>query len=124
MKAFEAWISAPPFERDITRYPMNSEESAWPGHYREYEVQLAWEAWEAAAETIRVTLADPAKTHVLMLRGDIAWTEPNLRHVLEHPFMLKMKLCPICGNKRCPKATDEKLDCTNSNKPGQPGSAY
>ena len=35
-----------------------------------------------------------------------------------------MKLCPICGNKRCPKATDERLDCTNSNEPGQPGSDY
>ena len=62
----------------------------------------------------------------------IAWTGyrkwDDLRHeskqVLEPPFMRTMKLCPICGNKRCPKATDEKLDCTNSNEPGQPGSAY
>lgn len=81
-KAFEAWISAPPFERDTTRNPLNGEEYAWPGHYREYEVQLAWDAWDAAAATIRETLADPAKTHILMLRGDIAWTAPNLRHVI------------------------------------------
>lgn len=30
-------------------------------------------------------------------------------------------LCPDCGNKRCPKASDHLLDCTGSNEPGQPG---
>lgn len=33
-------------------------------------------------------------------------------------------VCPSCGNKRCPKATDHNLDCTSSNDPGQPGSRY
>lgn len=33
-------------------------------------------------------------------------------------------ICPRCGNKRCPKATDHKLACTYSNEPGQPGSRY
>lgn len=37
---------------------------------------------------------------------------------------LKMVLCPVCGNKRCPKATDHNLECTNSNAPGQKGSIY
>lgn len=36
----------------------------------------------------------------------------------------RMILCPICGNKRCPKASDHKLACTNSNESGQPGSVY
>lgn len=36
----------------------------------------------------------------------------------------KMILCPICGNKRCPKATDHNLECTNSNESGQKGSIY
>lgn len=35
-----------------------------------------------------------------------------------------MILCPICGCKRCPKATDHRLACTESNEPGQEGSAY
>lgn len=35
-----------------------------------------------------------------------------------------MILCPLCGNKRCPKASDHSLACTNSNAPGQPGSVY
>lgn len=39
-------------------------------------------------------------------------------------FERRMILCPQCGNKRCPKATDHKLDCTNSNEPGQAGSDY
>lgn len=35
-----------------------------------------------------------------------------------------MVLCPECGNKRCPRATDHLNACTRSNEPGQPGSAY
>jgi hypothetical protein len=35
-----------------------------------------------------------------------------------------MILCAICGNKRCPHATDHRLACTNSNEPGQAGSDY
>jgi hypothetical protein len=35
-----------------------------------------------------------------------------------------MIVCPVCGNKRCPKATDHDLLCTNSNEPGQHGSVY
>lgn len=37
---------------------------------------------------------------------------------------MEMILCPDCGNKRCPKANDHRNACTNSNEPGQPGSAY
>jgi hypothetical protein len=44
--------------------------------------------------------------------GDIRW--------ITRPFIV----CPTCGNKRCPKATRHDLDCTGSNEPGQPGSAY
>ena len=35
-----------------------------------------------------------------------------------------MIICPICGNKRCPHATDHRNACTNSNAKGQPGSIY
>lgn len=38
--------------------------------------------------------------------------------------MMRMILCPTCGNKRCPHATDHNLDCTNSNDAGQKGSVY
>lgn len=35
-----------------------------------------------------------------------------------------MIVCSECGNKRCPKASDHRLDCTGSNEPGQAGSVY
>jgi Zn finger protein HypA/HybF involved in hydrogenase expression len=36
----------------------------------------------------------------------------------------RMILCPKCGNKRCPKASNHELECTGSNEPGQEGSVY
>jgi hypothetical protein len=33
-------------------------------------------------------------------------------------------VCRVCGNKRCPKATDHTLVCTGSNEVGQEGSDY
>lgn len=36
------------------------------------------------------------------------------------PFVV----CPKCGNKRCPHATDRKYECTGSNESGQAGSVY
>lgn len=41
-----------------------------------------------------------------------------------NPGFYGMVLCPTCGNKRCPHATDHENACTNSNEPGQPGSIY
>ena len=35
-----------------------------------------------------------------------------------------MILCPTCGNKRCPHASDHSYACTDSNEPGQKGSVY
>jgi hypothetical protein len=43
---------------------------------------------------------------------------------LINPIGMPFMLCRTCGNKRCPKATDCALDCTNSNEPGQEGSIY
>lgn len=57
------------------------------------------------------------------------WCYNCLDGLLDSETMLPMSLnrfivCPDCGNKRCPKATDHRLECTNSNDPGQPGSRY
>lgn len=38
--------------------------------------------------------------------------------------IFRMVLCPDCGNKRCPKATNHEFECTGSNEPGQEGSIY
>ncbi len=40
------------------------------------------------------------------------------------PESVYMRLCPNCGNKRCPKATDHNNECTDSNDAGQEGSIY
>lgn len=45
----------------------------------------------------------------------------------DHPndvVLRRMIGCQICGNKRCPKATDHALECTGSNEPGQMGSVF
>ena len=39
-------------------------------------------------------------------------------------LQIEMILCKICGNKRCPHATDEALECTSSNDAGQVGNSY
>ena len=44
---FEAWITGPPHERDAIRYPKTADQ-AWPGSYRELDVDLAWQAWQDA----------------------------------------------------------------------------
>lgn len=35
-----------------------------------------------------------------------------------------VRVCPDCGNKRCPKGTNHDLACTGSNNAGQAGSQY
>jgi hypothetical protein len=35
-----------------------------------------------------------------------------------------MIVCPKCGNKRCPHATNHNIACTDSNAPEQDGSRY
>lgn len=58
--------------------------------------------------------------------GEIAATNTCHCHACQPPALLpvRMIVCSVCGNKRCPKANDHQNACTNSNLPGQPGSAY
>jgi hypothetical protein len=48
--AFEAWVSSPPFERSVDRFPEHPGLYSWPGSYRDIDVDLAWQAWQAAVE--------------------------------------------------------------------------
>ena len=52
--------------------------------------------------------------HALFTPQGIAWIPAS------RPFIT----CTVCGNKRCPRATDCSLPCTNSNEPNQEGSVY
>ena len=47
------------------------------------------------------------------------WAKQQEKRVFP-PFIV----CSVCGNKRCPKATDHELGCSGSNDPGQKGSRY
>jgi len=47
-KLFEAWVSAPPFEKGVTQWPNNAYWSACPRTYLDIAVELAWRAWKEA----------------------------------------------------------------------------
>jgi hypothetical protein len=47
---FEKWVSSPPYEKYINRYPDEDTFHAWPGQYMNSGIQLAWEAWQQALE--------------------------------------------------------------------------
>jgi hypothetical protein len=65
---------------------------------------------EAADEALApVKAGECGCHHCIRERGHIPW---------------HMVVCSTCGNKRCPHANDHRNACTNSNEPGQPGSAY
>ncbi|UTD55901.1 hypothetical protein [Halomonas sp. MS1] len=44
---FEAWAVKPPREWCVGKQSHTSDNS-WPGQYRDYHVQCAWESWQAA----------------------------------------------------------------------------
>lgn len=52
-EAFEKWISAPPYEDDLSRFSDDETRTMWPGQYRNHRTQMAWEAWQAAIEYVR-----------------------------------------------------------------------
>jgi hypothetical protein len=52
------------------------------------------------------------------------WCHRCCKEQTGYQHMFQMVLCPTCGNKRCPRATTCKLECTGSNSPGQEGSIY
>jgi hypothetical protein len=83
-KAFEAWISAPPFEQSVRRYGKDPQTAAWPGNYREYNVQLAWCAWEAraalAAPSVPSGEPQPVAWHVVNPAGNVVATEKDAVH--------------------------------------------
>ena len=58
---------------------------------------------------------------VLHFRIEECWCESCKPNTMTD---MRMILCQICGNKRCPHATNHNNECTNSNEPGQKGSSW
>jgi len=67
-QAFEAFITAPPFEMGISRF---DDRGAWPGSYRSYDVDLAWQAYKAATNAA-LERAAKACQNVARKQGTIA----------------------------------------------------
>lgn len=58
-KDFEAWITAPPYEKSTATIAGGG---MWPGQYVNYEVQLAWEAFAAARREVETVTREREET--------------------------------------------------------------
>lgn len=47
---FESVMGKPPYEFEFDRWP---EDHAWPGQYKAYTVQCAWDAWQEATKFLK-----------------------------------------------------------------------
>lgn len=75
-KQFETWISSPPYEYDIERYPKNSD---WPGSYMSLGTDLAWQAWQAARTSEPVQYVPFWRSSGKMILGRM-FTDLNAAH--------------------------------------------
>jgi hypothetical protein len=94
------------------------------------EVDLANDAFTVSESVLEElneseTQNDFGKYKPLKCECHLCIRKKDLRGPEGFPLNLtKMILCSNCGNKRCPKASDHSLECTESNSPNQPGSVY
>lgn len=91
--------------------------------------------YDDQADRVKRANAAPYKKQVLPSNGppyryDICTCHAcieryNWRDILGQPLNIGRSIvCEICGNKRCPHASNHEFRCTGSNAPGQPGSIY
>jgi hypothetical protein len=136
-----AKCGASPFEPcDKSVIHLDPEPAAGPSMFSGEERAAAWAAalklLEEAGEDVPALLraaADNVEKHghgnhvfpAAFPKDDPA---PCWCHKCNKPdplsFSTRMILCPTCGNKRCPRASDHDLACTGSNASGQPGSVH
>jgi hypothetical protein len=93
-------------------------------------LKQALEAFEIAAEGGGVNFHAYAE-ELRQALAELESQEPVARYCCHSCFKTsggvildRMIVCPDCGNKRCPKASNHALKCTNSNDPNQVGSIY
>ena len=84
------------------------------------------EVWaEGSASLADGYIAQMEPGDVIEYRTVTDWRqEPSCKCARCTPVMYTMRVCRVCGNKRCPHAADHDNECTRSNEPGQPGSLY
>lgn len=92
---FEAWITSPPLEKPVHRNP---ESSGFPGQYWEYEVQLAWDAWQARAQLAEgADATGDLHTYIAGMRAALRsgdWRKAKTRAELER-FLSKMEAAAL-----------------------------
>ena len=71
-QAFEAFITALPFDFGIGRF---DDSGAWPGSYRSYDVDLAWQAYKAATNAAleRKPMGNPEAVAIVQKAGFKTW---------------------------------------------------
>ena len=92
------------------------------------KVALAYEENRIAIENLKA-LAEIEKEHrayeISVFKATLDNQECWCAACKPNDFLnQRMILCAICGNKRCPHATDHRNACTNSNEVGQKGSSW
>lgn len=55
---FEKFISSPPLEYSINRFPEDATMWSWPGEYVNVSVSLAWATWQAAQVALETELSE------------------------------------------------------------------
>lgn len=81
------------------------------------QVAAAYEYVDAVVDTADIESGGAPACHACVRAADIR------RNGLRLDFAMLI-VCPDCGNKRCPKASDHLNTCTGSNEPNQAGSVF
>ena len=105
---------------------MKNEPVAWMELYYGEPNNLSWTDAELK-DSGEVYKTVPLYTHPVKEEDGCGNCHACLVGVTENGYPVtfqRMILCPDCGNKRCPKASNHKHQCTNSNEPNQRGSIY
>jgi hypothetical protein len=65
---FELFMKSPPFERDCHRWPNDETRYSFPNTYKEMDVDLAWEAWQAARAWKKATEEMPKNKSPVLIK--------------------------------------------------------
>ena len=71
---FEKWAARPPREWPLEAHAYTYE-SGWPGQYKAYHVQCAWEAWQARAEVTPAMIEAAAQRLVSWPCDNLVWPD-------------------------------------------------
>ena len=75
--------------------------------------------------TLNIVMTGTGGMSILTQQSNLkCWCQECCKRETGHYNATRVVVCPDCGNKRCPRATNHELECSGSNKPGQEGSMY